>query len=131
MDYLFYKSLCQSELRSVVISYDIVCQWSINFPKCMSQFLHWFDVFDSHMRVTYLVLKFHLLAHVMSCQTSFSFNLMKGVGHTDGKAPEHGWAEVNPLAASTKEMCPGSHQDTLDADFSFYNWKKFTGMGEY
>ena len=129
MDYLFYKSLCQSELTTLVVSYDIVCQWSINLCHRMSQFSHWFNAFNSHVQVTYLVPKFHLLAHVISCQMSFSFNLTKGVGRTDGEAPEHGWAEVNPLAASTKEISPGSRRDTLDAHFGFYNWKKSTRMG--
>jgi hypothetical protein len=129
MDYLFYKSLYLSTLLMLIISYDIVCQWSINFRQRMSQFSDWFDVFDSRVQLTYLVPKFHLPAHVLGCQTSFSFNLTKGVGRTDGEAPERGWAEVNPLAASTKEMGPGSRRDTLDAHFGFYNWKKFTGMG--
>jgi hypothetical protein len=129
MDYLFYKSLYLSALLMLIVSYDIVCQWSINFHQRMSQFSDWFYVFDSHVQLTYLVPKFHLPAHILGCLTSFSFNLTKGVGHTDGEAPEHGWAEVNPLAASTKEMGPGSRQDTLDMHFGFYNWKKFTGMG--
>jgi hypothetical protein len=47
---------------------------------------------------------------------------------TDGKAPECGWAEVNPLAPSTKEMGPGSQRDTLDAHFGDYNWRKVVGM---
>jgi len=74
----------------------------------MSQFLDWFDNFNSQVQLTYLILTFHLLVHILGCQTSFSFNLTKGVGCTDGEAPECGWAEVNPLAASMKEMGPGS-----------------------
>ena len=129
MEYLFYKSLYLSTLIILIISYDIVCQWCINFHQHMSQFSDWFDNFDSQVQLTYLVPKFHLPVHVLGSQTSFSFNLTKGVGHTDGEAPEHSWAEVNPLAASTKEMGPGSRRDTLDVHFGFYNWKKFTGMG--
>ena len=58
------------------------------------------------------------------------FNFTKGVGCTDGEAPECGWAEVNLLAESTKEMGPGSCRDMLDAHFGDYNWRKVVGMGE-
>ncbi|KAG2050456.1 hypothetical protein BDR06DRAFT_983999 [Suillus hirtellus] len=37
----------------------------------------------------------------------FSFNLAPGVGQMDGEAPERGWANINPVALSTKEMDPG------------------------
>ncbi|KAG6904713.1 hypothetical protein DXG01_007735, partial [Tephrocybe rancida] len=43
---------------------------------------------------------------------------------TDGKAPEHGWAAINNVANSTKEMGPGSRCDTLDDHFGDYNWRK-------
>jgi hypothetical protein len=88
------------------------------------------QIFDGWKHVIYLVPKFHLPAHVAACRTRFSFNFTKGVGRTDGEAPERGWAEVNPLAASTKEMGPGSRRDTLDAHFGDYNWRKVVGMGE-
>ncbi|KIK80550.1 hypothetical protein PAXRUDRAFT_15722 [Paxillus rubicundulus Ve08.2h10] len=48
---------------------------------------------------------------------------------TNGEAPEHGWANINPVASSTKEMGPGSRRDTLDDFFGDWNWKKVIGMG--
>jgi hypothetical protein len=56
--------------------------------------------------ITFLVPKFHLLAHVDKCQTAFSFNLTRGVGRTDGEAPERGWSDINPLSSQTKQMGP-------------------------
>ncbi|KAG1887643.1 hypothetical protein F4604DRAFT_1674832 [Suillus subluteus] len=64
-----------------------------------------------------------------SCQTKFSFNFIKGVGRTDGEAPEHRWADINPIATSTREMGPGSRRDTLDDHFNDWNWKKVCSMG--
>ncbi|KAG1856429.1 hypothetical protein F4604DRAFT_1931841 [Suillus subluteus] len=87
------------------------------------------------LRIQYLlsmvltVPKFHLPAHIASCQTKFSFNFIKGVGWTDGKAPECGWADINPIATSTREMGPGSRRDTLDDHFNDWNWKKVCSMG--
>ncbi|KAF8958691.1 hypothetical protein BDZ97DRAFT_1923452 [Flammula alnicola] len=67
--------------------------------------------------ITFLVPKFHLPAHISQCQIDYSFNLVPGVGRTDGEAAEHGWSAANAVTASTKEMGPGSHHDTLDDHF--------------
>ncbi|KAF9466857.1 hypothetical protein BDZ94DRAFT_1157101, partial [Collybia nuda] len=64
------------------------------------------------------------------CNLQFSFNLTKGVGRTDGEAPERGWANINPIAQSTKEMGPGSRRDTIDDHFNDWNWKKTISFGE-
>ncbi|KAJ8508653.1 hypothetical protein ONZ45_g9101 [Pleurotus djamor] len=58
------------------------------------------------------------------CQVNYSFNLTPDVGRTDGESPERGWAAMNPVASSTKEMGPGSRRDTLDDHFGDYNWRK-------
>lgn len=52
--------------------------------------------------IRFFIPKFHLPAHIMACQTKFSFNFSKNVGYTDGKAPECGWSNINPVASSTK-----------------------------
>ena len=63
-------------------------------------------VFREHPegKETFFVPKFHLPTHIAQCQTAYSFNLMPGVGCTDGVAPEPGWANINPVAAQTKQM---------------------------
>ena len=79
--------------------------------------------------VTFLVPKFHLPAHITSCQWAFSFNWTKGVGRTDGEEPERGWANINAAASSTKDMGPGHRRDTLDDYFGDWNWKKLVKLG--
>ncbi|KAG1809165.1 uncharacterized protein BJ212DRAFT_1302728 [Suillus subaureus] len=73
---------------------------------------------------------FHIAAHIESCQTQFSFNWTLGVGQTDGEAPEHGWANINRMASSMKEMGPGARCDTLNDHFSDWNWKKITALSK-
>lgn len=80
--------------------------------------------------VLFLVPKFHLPTHVEVCNLQFSFNLMKGVGRTDGEAPERGWANINPAAQSTKEMGPGMQCDMRDDHFGNWNWKKTIKLGK-
>ncbi|KAF8062351.1 hypothetical protein FPV67DRAFT_1563697 [Lyophyllum atratum] len=129
MDYLFWRSLFTSKLKMIFVSYDIACQWSINLQRRMFDLDHEFFMYNGETYIKFLVPKFHLPAHVAPCRTRYSFNWTPGVGRTDGEAPERGWAEANPLAASTKEMGPGSRRDTLDAHFGDYNWRKVVAMG--
>jgi hypothetical protein len=130
MDYFFFSSVARTDLRTLVVSYDIACQWSKNLWKRMASYSDQFQLdINGSTTVNFLVPKFHLPAHVELCQTTYSFNLMPGVGRTDGEAPERGWSHINPVATSTREMGPGSRRDTLDDHFSDWNWKKTTGMG--
>ncbi|KAG2125960.1 hypothetical protein DEU56DRAFT_872983 [Suillus clintonianus] len=125
MDYLFFSSMQSShDIHVLNISYDIACQWNKNLWSHMSAFPHKYRIDHDNKLVTFLVPKFHLPAHITSCQTRFSFNFIKGVGRTDGEAPERGWADINPIATSTCEMGPGSSRDTIDDHFNNWNWKK-------
>ncbi|KAG1830659.1 hypothetical protein EV424DRAFT_1534995 [Suillus variegatus] len=130
MDYLLFSTL--QHTRDIVvlnISYDIACQWSKHIWKRMSSYPSAIHFDRTHKNVVFLIPKFHLPAHIAACQIGFSYNLVKGVGRTDGEAPERGWANINPVATSTHEMGPGSQQDTLDDHFGDFNWKKVSNFG--
>lgn len=133
MDYIFHKSLSNSKIWDLVISYDIACQWSIHLNTWLQHINSNFSdkLFnDQHMSIKLLVPKFHLPAHIAHCRSHYSFNYSKHVGRTDGEAPECGWAEINPIASSTKEMGPGYRRDTLDSHFNDYNWQKIISLGK-
>lgn len=131
MDYLFFSMMQHSEdIVTLNISYDIACQWSKNLWDRLSKYSSHLRFGCNGKRVTFLIPKFHLPAHIAACQTSFSHNLIKGMGCTDGEAPEQGWANINPVATSTREMGPGSCRDTLNDHFGDYNWKKVTNFGK-
>jgi hypothetical protein len=130
MDYLFFTSLGQREATDLVVSYDVACQWSVNLWDQMKLYPPNLRLANDSLSVTFLVPKFHLPAHVATCQTGFSFNYTPHVGCTDGEAPERGWSHINPLATSTHEVGPGARRDTIDDHFSDWNWKKTTGLGE-
>ncbi|KAG2111751.1 hypothetical protein DEU56DRAFT_935828 [Suillus clintonianus] len=119
----------ENSLQNLNISYDIACQWHKKLWQRMKGFplsMHFNFVSRA---VSFFVPKFHLPAHIEKCQTTFSFNFKRGVGRTDGEAPERGWANINPVASSTKEMGPGARRDTLDDFFGDSNWKKIVGLG--
>ncbi|KAF7968555.1 hypothetical protein HWV62_30143 [Athelia sp. TMB] len=77
----------------------------------------------------FLIPKFHLPAHIAKCQTAYSFNFCRGVGRTDGEAPERGWSFIDPLASSTKEMGPASYRETIDDHFGDWNHRRIIGLG--
>jgi len=131
MDYLFFSTMKFHEFLLLVVSYDIVCQWFIYLRDRMFSYRNSLHIDLDERKVTYLVPKFHLPAHVASCQTAFSFNLTRDVGNTDGEAPERGWSDINPLASQTKQMGPGSRRDTIDNHFGDWNYQKVIGLGKY
>lgn len=107
MDYLFFSALKNTSLTTVNVSYDIACQWHRNLWDRMQTLPTELCLPREEKVFTFLVPKFHLPAHIAECQWRFSFNFIKGVGWTDSEAPERGWANLNTVASSTKEMGPG------------------------
>ncbi|KAG1822437.1 uncharacterized protein BJ212DRAFT_1263353, partial [Suillus subaureus] len=80
--------------------------WHKKLWHCISAFLISMHLSHAIKTISFFMLKFHLPTHIEQCQTSFSFNYKNRVGRTDGEAPEFGWANINPVALSTKEIGP-------------------------
>ncbi|KAG1781389.1 hypothetical protein EV702DRAFT_1177583 [Suillus placidus] len=129
MDYLFFSSLRDNSVKMLNVSYDIACQWHKHLWSRMESLPHSHHLDYLSKVIRFFVPKFHLPAHVAKCQTIFSFNFTRFVGRMDGKAPERGWSNINPVAVSTKNMGPGCRRDTLDDHFGNWNWKKVVGLG--
>ena len=127
MDYIIASVLRGLAVRNVVISYDIVCKWSIHCRQRMSDNHPDLDIED--LQISYLIPKFHLPGHGTSCQTAYSFNYAKGVSRTHGETVEQGWANINLTTLSTREMGPGARHLALDDSWGGWNWKKVLGMG--
>ena len=133
MDYFFFSATIPFLLVSIVISYDIACQWKINLPSRIVKL-------PDHLCLPLTVIassfifgipKFHAPAHSTVCALPHSLNLMPGVGRTDGKGIERSWSEINHVASSTREMGPGAWHDTIDDHFGHHNFRKLVGLGKY
>ncbi|KAI6096537.1 hypothetical protein EDD16DRAFT_1719774 [Pisolithus croceorrhizus] len=129
MDYLFTSALSGTTVDRLNISYDIACQWHRSLYQRMMSLPQAVRLDLSAKHVSFFVPKFHLPAHIMPCQWKYSFNWTRGVGRTDGEAPERGWAHINPVGSSTKVMGPGHRHDTIDDFFGDWNWKKTITLG--
>lgn len=129
MDYLFFSGLRDSKIKTLVVSYDIACQWHKNLWTRMMELPHTYQFIAGQRVIVFVVPKFHLPAHILACQVAFSFNYTKNVGRTEGEAPERGWGNINGAAGMTQEMGPGARRDTLDDFLGDWNWKKVANMG--
>ncbi|EIM79073.1 uncharacterized protein STEHIDRAFT_69945, partial [Stereum hirsutum FP-91666 SS1] len=123
-------ALTHPEWWRLVISYDIACQFSLNFFKRMKDFDITFRIDPDNCEIIFLVPKFHLPAHGESCHIKFAFNYRTGVGRTYGEGIEANWSETNFAALATREMPFGARQETLDDLFAWMNWQKTITFGE-
>jgi hypothetical protein len=131
VDFVFWCTMQDEEYLSVVISYDISCQWSRNFWKRMEALNPDWKFRFTDTGVRFLVPKFHLRAHQPECHTDYNFDYAPGCGETHGETIEEGWAQSNKAAAQTKEMGPGTRAQTLDDIFGFHNFRNILYLGVY
>ncbi|KAJ3749798.1 hypothetical protein EV360DRAFT_56774, partial [Lentinula raphanica] len=130
MDYIFASTLRHfADLLPLLISYDIVCQWS-------KKLLERLKSLPSLTRLTYIlkivsfvIPKLHILGHTMKCQCSFNLSYTGGAGQSDGEGIECIWSGSGLLGTSTREMGPGSRQNTCEDYWHHWNWRKTIGLG--
>lgn len=129
MDYVLLSTLVNVVITSLVVSYDIACQWNINLRTRIAQFppAMQFNLYD--ISFTTVIPKFHILGHCRKCQSIWSLNYHRWMGRTDGEGVEREWSHINPVAMSTKVMGPGACHDTLDDHWGAWNWQKIVSMG--
>ncbi len=103
MDYCFASLLLFIHTAlHIVISYDIMCQWSVHLLECLQDELPptlQTTVPPEHL--TFVIPKLHIRSHEHTCQVQYSLNLIRGVGRSDGEGIERPWAHLGPVATST------------------------------
>ncbi|KAI0042927.1 hypothetical protein FA95DRAFT_1575419 [Auriscalpium vulgare] len=131
MDYIVLSTLANTAHRRLTISYDIACQWSVNFAKRIKQFPAAMRLDLSKIFLRTAVPKFHIAAHGPKCQGAFNLNYMDKTGRTYGEGVESGWSYTNGLATSTREMSSGGRHENLNDHWGAWNWRKAVGFGAY
>ncbi|KIJ38797.1 hypothetical protein M422DRAFT_90045, partial [Sphaerobolus stellatus SS14] len=116
----------------IVVSYDVACKYNLNFEKCITHqdcpLVTKRELRQlQKIKLTWLVPKFHLAAHVEGCADKYSFNWTKNVGRTCGENVESNWLSLNGLATSVREMGFGSRRDAITDAMLHHNWWKNTG----
>ncbi|KAJ7794073.1 hypothetical protein B0H14DRAFT_3497397 [Mycena olivaceomarginata] len=128
MDFLLLSVLLGFQMLLLAVSYDIACQYYVNFWQRMERMPgEWW----LKLRRDYVIWKvpnFHLPPHKPWCHSPFSFHFMRGAGMTTGEGVEQNWAFSNGAAGSTRLMGPGARHATLEDVFGFHNYDRTLAM---
>jgi len=96
MDFIVLSTLMGAIPVPLTLSYDIICQYSRNFKKRVSQFPSEMqlstDLLDS---IKFVIPKFHIYGHGRQCQTKFSLNYLPYSARTNGEEPERSHLSVD------------------------------------
>lgn len=116
-------------LLLLIISYDIMCQWLVNFWRRMHDLPEYLRPNLGPENVQGKIPKFHFDAHDRKNHAQYSFNYTKGAGTTEGEGIERNWGVVKPGVGQTVEMGPGARKDVLDDFFGYSNYRKTVDLG--
>ena len=132
MDYALLSTLTLDEPtlpKEITVSYDIACQWQPRLMERLSNLPEHVRIEVPEGTLRYAIPKYHFMGHKEKNHHQFSYNMMPGVGRTDGEEIECGWSRHDATSGSIREMGPGSRQDTLEDHFGASNWQKKIGLG--
>ena len=110
-------SVCQalshiegSESRLLI--YNVCCQWVLHFKEIVAkgEFLSLWE----HFKLTPVVGKFHLGAHIKECFYKYSLNFIEGSGQIDGEIMETLWFIMDKVSCMTRSMSWAHQQEMLD-----------------
>ncbi|TRM56394.1 hypothetical protein BD626DRAFT_413967 [Schizophyllum amplum] len=113
----------------VVVSYDIGCQYSINFDERMNHLPESLRIDTDSTDVAFGLPVWHGGIHEELCRSKWSLKHLSGVGRTDGEGIERIWALMNAWAWATKEMGQGARHGWLDEKGDSINFLKNIQQG--
>lgn len=128
MDYIIFSGLGTAPVQTLCISYDIICQWIVNLRDQVKEFPPEIALHPSTTEILAVCPDFHINGHGKRCQSAFSLMRTQRVGRFCAEGIETGWAGVNPIVASSREMTHYARQELLIAHWSFWNWLKILGF---
>ncbi|KAH6888247.1 hypothetical protein BKA70DRAFT_1443241 [Coprinopsis sp. MPI-PUGE-AT-0042] len=127
MDYIFFAAIMAIALLRIVITYDIVCQWSKNLTSRMETLPPDLKPSDD-VEIDAAIPSWHINTHRSDCQVNYALMYREGNGRTCGDEIEGTWDHTNSLGTSVREMAPGARHETLNDHFSGYNFQKIVGL---
>ena len=127
VNFIIFATLIGITLLRVIITYDIICQWSKKFWKHMEDFPEWMWIPNS-MCIDMAIPGWHIDRHGDACCTNFNLSYMEGAGRTVGRDIEATWAGTNQLAPSVQEMGPAVRHNMLNDQWNGWNFRKIVGF---
>lgn len=131
MDYVLLYSL-QGASVDIFLTYDIACQYSKNFAKRVAEFPPSMRLNQAIIdAIKWAIPKKHWRVHGEANHSQCSLNYLPCSGRTYGEGVETGWAHMNPVSMSTKEMAPAARREVVNDRWGSWNWQKIFGFGKY
>lgn len=130
MDYVLLSVIAVMRYKALTVSYDIGCQFMLNFFKRMQKMPSALQKLQSDLDIVFGLPVWHGGIHEDACRSRNSLKYHDGVGRTDGEAIERIWSLLNPIAWSTKYMGEGSRHDWIEDKIDNINFGKLVGLGE-
>ncbi|KAJ7821085.1 hypothetical protein B0H14DRAFT_3089147 [Mycena olivaceomarginata] len=110
------------------MDYIVASAWRHNLKECLLKLPPALRFHLVQYIVNFVIPKLHILGHLRWCQEFFSLLFTLGAAQADMEGIERIWSSSGLMGASTREMGPGSRQDTLDDFWHYWNWNKVVGM---
>jgi len=66
MDFIIFAALVGINLLWIIITYDIICAWSVHFQKCMAEFSESMQIPDT-TQVDVAIPGWHINGHSVKC----------------------------------------------------------------
>ncbi|KAJ7152150.1 hypothetical protein C8R43DRAFT_1127232 [Mycena crocata] len=129
MDWVLCSALRNCEILYIMFTYDIACQYYKNFWDRMRKLPEYLHLNIPESNLFFYVPNFHLPPHKEECHAPFSLHFGPGAGLSNGEGIEQNWENSNGAASQTKQMGPGSRQDTLDDILGAHNYRKTLALG--
>ncbi|KAI0688332.1 hypothetical protein BC835DRAFT_1443758 [Cytidiella melzeri] len=134
MDYSICKgsSFNSQELQSLLIIYDVCCQWRKRFQDRLAanKGLSLLDSIPTN-GIEYAVGKFDLSAHVQQCYVTHTLNYIRGAGQLDGELMETNWGPLKGIVQSMRSMSFVHRREALDHQIRDHNWRKLVSCSTF
>ncbi|TRM56615.1 hypothetical protein BD626DRAFT_551464 [Schizophyllum amplum] len=123
MTFILFSALLAVNILTVVLSYDIACQFCKNIGSRMKQLPPDLRL-DRKVDLIMVVPNFHLLAHREECHSRFSYHFLTGGANGNGESIEQNWSGMNGIAYQARHMGPGGFRLLIDDTRGHWNWMK-------
>jgi hypothetical protein len=131
MDYSLSHGMKNSnveDINSVIIYYDVACQYCINVLKRVEKSSGQLPL-PAGKVLTFGIGAFHLSGHIPSCYPRYSAHFIPGAGVIDGEILETLWSVLNEVSPSAQTASLAARTELLDDHMLDSNWKKLLNIG--
>ncbi|TRM56317.1 hypothetical protein BD626DRAFT_575841 [Schizophyllum amplum] len=128
VDYILLSVIVMLGYAALTVSYDIGCQYMINFFARMKKLPPVLQKDAKELDVVFGLPVWHGGIHEEICRTRNSLKYHDGIGRTDGEAIERIWSLLNPFAWATKYMGAGARHDWLEDKVDNVNFGKLVTL---